>query len=57
MRKNSEQLLERLMNAQARRPDGGGFRKPPTSRKNPAFHRRKPTTVTEKLAKEVYGND
>jgi len=57
MPRNSEKLLERLMDAQAMRADGGGFRKLPTSRKNPAFHARKPTTITEKLAREVYGND
>lgn len=48
-------LLDRLMRAQELNSDG--FRKAPTSRKNPAFHRKAPTTKIEKLAQEIYGNE
>lgn len=45
---------ERLDNAAAlARMNPRGFRSPPTSRKNPKFHSKKPTTMLEKLAARV----
>lgn len=42
---------ERLENAAAlARMNPKGFRSPPSSRKNPRFHRQRPTTMLEKLA-------
>lgn len=50
---NRSEILDLHMKANHINP--AGFRRPPTSRKNPKFHSRKPSTRIEALAQEVYG--